>query len=97
MQDLVKKTGGLVVLADFFDDAMFKQSFQKIFTKDEKGNLPMAFNATLEVQTSRELKVCGAIGHVFSMNKKSQYVGETVSTTGVTQKTKTRLFYFISL
>jgi protein transport protein SEC23 len=78
MQDLVKKTGGLVVLADFFDDSMFKQSFQKIFTRDAQGNLPMAFNANIEVQCSRELKVSGAIGHCFSAAKASSSVGETV-------------------
>lgn len=50
MQELVKKTGGLVILADSFETSMFKQSFQKIFTRDDKGNLPMAFNGTLEVQ-----------------------------------------------
>lgn len=50
MQDVVKKSGGLVVLADAFESQMFKGSFQKIFTRDEKGTFPMAFNATLEVQ-----------------------------------------------
>jgi len=77
MQELLKRTGGLVVLADAFDDAMFKQSFQRIFTRDEKGILPMAFNATIEVQTSPQLKVCGAIGHCTSMNKKGPSVAET--------------------
>jgi len=77
MQEIVKKTGGLVVEADAFDDQMFKQSFQKIFTRDDKGNLPMAFNATIDIQTSKELKVCGAIGHCASIGKKSGYVAET--------------------
>jgi len=77
MQDVVKKTGGLVVLADAFESAMFKQSFQRIFTKDDKGTFPMGFNAVLEVQTSRELKVIGAVGHCASMGKKGPNVGET--------------------
>lgn len=77
MQELVKRTGGLAVLADSFETSMFKQSFAKIFAKDDKGNMPMAFNATLEVQTSRELKVCGAIGHCASLAKKGPSLGET--------------------
>jgi protein transport protein SEC23 len=50
MQDLCKKTGGFVVVADAFESAMFKESFKKIFTKDQNGNLPMGLNATLEIQ-----------------------------------------------
>ena len=41
-----------VVLADDFTGAMFKGSFQKIFTKNEQGALPMAFNATIEIQVT---------------------------------------------
>eukprot|EP01087_Luapelamoeba_hula_P015523 TRINITY_DN4651_c0_g1_i1.p1 TRINITY_DN4651_c0_g1~~TRINITY_DN4651_c0_g1_i1.p1 ORF type:complete len:758 (+),score=106.88 TRINITY_DN4651_c0_g1_i1:183-2456(+) len=77
MRYLVKKTGGLLVQADEFDTPMFKQSFQKIFARDEQHEHNMAFNATLEVQTSRELKVCGAIGHCASKNKKTSSVAET--------------------
>lgn len=77
MQELVKKTGGLVVVADSFNDAMFKQSYQRIWQRDVNGNLPMAFNATLEVFTSRDVKVCGAIGHCASLSKKASQLGET--------------------
>jgi protein transport protein SEC23 len=77
MQEIAKRTGGFVVLADDFTGAMFKGSFQKIFTKDDKGTLPMGLNGTIEIQCSKELKVCGAIGHVTSLNKKGTSVGET--------------------
>jgi protein transport protein SEC23 len=79
MRDLVKKTGGLLVLTDDFDHVMFKQSYQKMFTRDQSGNLTLnvGYNATLEVLTSRELKVCGAIGHLSSINKQSASVAET--------------------
>eukprot|EP01116_Phalansterium_solitarium_P022744 TRINITY_DN7629_c0_g2_i1.p1 TRINITY_DN7629_c0_g2~~TRINITY_DN7629_c0_g2_i1.p1 ORF type:complete len:479 (-),score=121.89 TRINITY_DN7629_c0_g2_i1:987-2423(-) len=79
MQEVSKRTGGLVVMADSFDDpafGMFKQTLAKLFQKDDKGALPMAFNATIEVQTTRELKVCGAIGHCASLGKKSSSVAE---------------------
>jgi len=77
MRHLVKRTGGVVIQADEFDSPMFKHSFQKLFTRNAKGDLDMAFNGTLEVQTSREIKACGAIGHVASKNKKSSSVAET--------------------
>ena len=50
MQEIAKRTGGFVVLADDFTGAMFKGSFQKIFTKDDKGVLPMGLNGTIEIQ-----------------------------------------------
>eukprot|EP01114_Cavostelium_apophysatum_P003749 TRINITY_DN1387_c0_g1_i2.p1 TRINITY_DN1387_c0_g1~~TRINITY_DN1387_c0_g1_i2.p1 ORF type:complete len:751 (+),score=163.69 TRINITY_DN1387_c0_g1_i2:87-2339(+) len=77
MQDMVKKTGGLMVLADSFETPMFKQSFQRIFTRNDQGVIPMGFNATVEVLTSRELRVCGAIGHCSTLAKKSPFVSET--------------------
>jgi protein transport protein SEC23 len=77
MQEVPKRTGGFVVLADDFTGSMFKGSFQKIFSRDEKGALPMAFNGTIEIQTSKELKVAGAIGHCTSLNKRNASVAET--------------------
>ena len=56
---------------------MYKQSFVRIFNKDEQDNLLMAFNANLAVLTTKELKVTGLIGHAVSNNKKSVSVGET--------------------
>ncbi|CCO26911.1 Protein transport protein SEC23 [Rhizoctonia solani AG-1 IB] len=53
------------------------QSFIRIFNKDAQGHLQMGFNATFDVQTTKELKVSGLIGHAISANKKSACVGET--------------------
>jgi protein transport protein SEC23 len=36
-------------MADSFNTALFKQTFQKVFEKDANGNLKMSFNATMEV------------------------------------------------
>ena len=44
------------MLGDSFNSSLFKQTFQRVFQQDEDGNLEMAFNATIEVKTSRELK-----------------------------------------
>ena len=48
-----------------------------MFSTDDEGNLDMAFNATLDVKTTKEIKVSGLIGHAVSVANKSMYVGET--------------------
>jgi protein transport protein SEC23 len=50
MKSLANWTNGHMILADSFQMGIFKQSFGKIFEKDEKGDLNMGFNATLDVQ-----------------------------------------------
>ncbi|KAA8904166.1 hypothetical protein FN846DRAFT_953070 [Sphaerosporella brunnea] len=77
MKSLANSTGGHMILTDSFTSSMFRQSFVKIFDKDANDNLLMGFNASLEVLTTKELKVTGLIGHAVSMNKKSTSVGET--------------------
>ena len=78
MKSLMNNTNGFIVLSDAFSSSVFKQSFARLFVKDGEGYLKMGFNATVEVQTSRELKVCGMIGPAVSANKKAACVGETV-------------------
>jgi len=77
MRGLSNCTGGHMILTDSFTSSMYKQSFVRIFNKDDQDNLLMAFNANLEVLTTKELKVTGLIGHAVSNNKKSVSVGET--------------------
>ncbi|KAJ4334496.1 GTPase-activating protein S23 [Didymella glomerata] len=77
MRGLSNSTGGHMILTDSFTSSMYKQSFVRIFNKDDQDNLLMAFNANLEVLTTKELKVTGLIGHAVSNNKKSVSVGET--------------------
>lgn len=43
-------TNGYMILADSFNMSIFKQSFQRVFAKDEQGHLRMGFNATFDVQ-----------------------------------------------
>ncbi|XP_044013279.1 protein transport protein Sec23A isoform X2 [Aphidius gifuensis] len=69
-------TGGHMVMGDSFNSTLFKQTFQRVFTKDDKNNLKMAFNATLEIKTSREIKVSGAIGPCVSLGTKGPSVSE---------------------
>jgi len=77
MKGLANSTGGTIILTDSFTSSMYKQSFARMFDKDGDDNLTMGFNASLEVLTTKELKVTGLIGHAVSLNKKSSSVGET--------------------
>ncbi|KAL2051332.1 hypothetical protein ABVK25_008384 [Lepraria finkii] len=77
MKGLCNSTGGHMILTDSFTSSQFKQSFVRVFDKDAMDNLVMGFNASLEVLTTKELKVTGLIGHAISLNKKSNSVGET--------------------
>ena len=77
MKGLTNSTGGHMILTDSFTSSQFKQSFVRVFNRDESDNLQMGFNASLEVITTKELKITGLIGHAVSLNKKSSSVGET--------------------
>ncbi len=77
MRSMPNSTNGVIVLSDSFATSIFKQSFLRIFNKDDQGHLHMGFNATFDVQTTKELKVSGLIGHAISAGKKSPCVGET--------------------
>ncbi|EKC99299.1 protein transport protein SEC23 [Trichosporon asahii var. asahii CBS 8904] len=77
MKSLPNSTNGFMVISDSFMTAIFKQSFLRTFNKDDQGFLKMGFNGTFDVQTTKELKISGVIGHVISANKKSPCVGET--------------------
>lgn len=77
MKQCCNSTGGHMVMGDSFNSSLFKQTFQRVFTRDQKGDLKMAFNGTCEVKCSRELKVSGAIGSCVSLGVKGPCVSDT--------------------
>jgi len=77
MKSLANSSGGNIVMSESFATNMFKQSCQRIFLKDARGNLQMAFNASMSIVTSRELKVCGLIGPAVSTSKRGANVSDT--------------------
>jgi protein transport protein SEC23 len=82
MKSCCENTGGYLILTDTFDNPIYKESLKRFFKmgaptgEDQISHLQMAFNATLEVQCSPEIKICGAIGPITSMNTKSHHVSE---------------------
>lgn len=82
MGELVEATGGHMVLGDSFGQSVFKESLRRVFrtfepdVPEDGGKMQMAFGATLEVLTSREFKISGAIGPVVSLGKKGTNVSD---------------------
>uniref|UniRef100_A0A673MCY3 Protein transport protein SEC23 n=1 Tax=Sinocyclocheilus rhinocerous TaxID=307959 RepID=A0A673MCY3_9TELE len=57
-------TGGYMVMADSFNTSLFKQTFQRVFTKDAQGSFKMALAGTLEIKEigtggTSQWKICG--------------------------------------
>ncbi|XP_051940324.1 protein transport protein Sec23B isoform X1 [Hippocampus zosterae] len=88
MKCLSNLTGGHIVMGDSFNTSLFKQTFQRVFNKDYNGDFRMAFGGIMEVKTSRELKVCGAIGPCVSLNSKGSCVSENEMGVGGTSQWK---------
>eukprot|EP00871_Galdieria_phlegrea_P002563 jgi/Galph1/3307/GphlegSOOS_G1950.1 len=88
MKSCVERTGGFFVQAESFHHPMFKRSFEAFFRGTQAENnstgedvqsakkmgLRSGFQGSLEVLTSREFKVAGAIGAVTSLKKQSNCV-----------------------
>jgi protein transport protein SEC23 len=91
MKTLCNSTGGHLVMTDSFKSTLFAQTFQRIFKQNENegpsnGLFEMSFGATLEIKTSRELKVSGLIGQAVSLNVKSTHVAEQETGIGGTNQ-----------
>src|SRR4029079_15491078 len=73
MKVCVEKTGGYLVLDDSFTRGVFVGSFKRVFARDgtERNDLVMSFAGELNVLTSREFKVTGAVVNVTSLDRKS--------------------------
>ncbi|KAJ9470726.1 Protein transport protein SEC23 [Diplonema papillatum] len=71
MNTCVASTGGTCLLADSYSNPKFVDSFRKFFNRDADGLLPSVYNARLEVQTSAQWKIAGAIGPMNSTKKKT--------------------------
>ncbi|PSN43877.1 Protein transport protein Sec23A [Blattella germanica] len=48
MKQCCNSTGGHMVMGDSFNSSLFKQTFQRVFARDQKAEFKMAFNGTLE-------------------------------------------------
>lgn len=60
-------------MGDTFTHALFQESFKHVLANSNN----LGYNATIEIATSRELKVCGGIGLLSGLAKTSPSVSET--------------------
>lgn len=73
MDEVCRKTGGVIIMSDSFSTSIFKQSFMKFLNKnDDSGYLDFGLNATLEVKVERDLKIQGLIGNAIGLPVKQQ-------------------------
>lgn len=83
LRPLISRTGGLIVLADKFEQSVFRESLRRVFERqpitntDTSNQLQMGFGGQIEVLHSREFKISGAIGPVASLKKAGPSVSET--------------------
>ncbi|KAM7274815.1 hypothetical protein ACFE04_016681 [Oxalis oulophora] len=73
----VEKTGGLVVLAESFGHAVFKDSLRRIFQSGDY-DLGLSSNGIFEINCSKDIKVQGIIGPCASLEKKGPLCSDTV-------------------
>ncbi|KAJ8764595.1 hypothetical protein K2173_006467 [Erythroxylum novogranatense] len=72
----VEKSGGFMMLGELFESEQFRKCLRHIFSRDEEGNLKMYFDATIELVTTRDVKICGALGPCISLRKKNDLVSD---------------------
>ncbi|CAF1987783.1 hypothetical protein Bca4012_077759 [Brassica carinata] len=85
----VEMSGGFLLLGETFESDQFKKCLRHIFSRDGDGNLNMCFDVTLEVVTTKDIKICGALGPVVSLRRKNDIVSDTEIGEGGTYTWKT--------
>lgn len=66
-----------MLLGEFFDSDQFKKCLRHIFSRNEEGNLKMYCAATIEIVTTKDVKICGALGPCISLRKKNDLVSDS--------------------
>lgn len=77
-------------MGDSFNTSLFKQTFQRVFAKDMRGEFNMAFNCTFEVKAPSQLKISGIIGPCISAGRKVRAGWEAGEKRNTKQEKKTR-------
>ncbi|GAV69596.1 Gelsolin domain-containing protein/zf-Sec23_Sec24 domain-containing protein/Sec23_trunk domain-containing protein/Sec23_helical domain-containing protein/Sec23_BS domain-containing protein [Cephalotus follicularis] len=72
----VEKSGGFLLLGESFDSNQFRKCLRQIFSRDEEGNINMYFDATIEVVTTKDVEICGALGPCVSLRKMNSLVSD---------------------
>ncbi|KAK9160590.1 hypothetical protein Syun_006931 [Stephania yunnanensis] len=73
----VENSGGFLMLGESFESDQFRKCLRHIFRHDENGHLQMCFDATIEVVTTNDVKICGALGPCVSLGRKNSLVSDS--------------------
>lgn len=66
-----------MMLGESFESNEFRKCLRQIFTRDEEGYLKMYFDATIEIVTTKDVKICGALGPCVSLRKVNNLVSSS--------------------
>ncbi|KAL0388490.1 UNVERIFIED_CONTAM: protein transport protein SEC23 [Sesamum radiatum] len=66
----VESSGGFMMLGESFESEQFRKCLRHMFDRDDDGNLKMFFDASIEVVTTKDVKICGALGPCVSIQKR---------------------------
>ncbi|XP_010932867.1 protein transport protein SEC23 G [Elaeis guineensis] len=72
----IEMSGGFLVLAESFESEQFRKCLSHIFKHEGTDHLNMNFDATIEIVTAKEVKICGALGPCRSLRIKNKLVSE---------------------
>lgn len=70
MRAPVESSGGFMVLAESFESEQFRKCLRHIFRREEDDPLNMNFDATIEIITTKDVKISGALGPCTSLKRK---------------------------
>ncbi|KAH6808958.1 Sec23/Sec24 protein transport family protein [Perilla frutescens var. frutescens] len=74
----VERSNGFMMLGESFESEEFRKCLRHMFDNDSDGNLKMVFDATIEIVTTKDVKLCGALGPCISLHRKNDTVSEKV-------------------
>ncbi|KAG2545975.1 protein transport protein sec23-1-like [Panicum virgatum] len=89
LRNPIEVSGGLMVHTESFESEQFKSCFRHMFKRESTDYLNMNFNATIEIVTSKEVKICGALGPCISLRRKNSSVSDKEIGEGGTNYWKT--------
>lgn len=72
----VENSGGFMMLGESFESNQFKKCLRHIFSRDEDGHLKMYFDATIQIVTTKDVKICGALGPCVSLHRTNSSVSD---------------------
>lgn len=72
----VEHSGGFLMLGESFESGEFRKCLRDIFKRDGDGNLNVYFDATIEIVTTKDVKICGALGPCVSVGKRNGSVSD---------------------